>query len=79
MAELTNEQMDSMSPQEIQDALRLVLAYAQMKDLIACIRTTYIEDDRLEIAEAISEPSEDEVEDSVGLDDFSDKFVDNDC
>jgi hypothetical protein len=68
MGALTTEQLDTMTPEEMERSLLRLLAYIKMQTLIDTIRETYIADDRDEIAEAIQATEDDD--DNAGLDDL---------
>jgi alkylhydroperoxidase/carboxymuconolactone decarboxylase family protein YurZ len=66
---LDKDTLDGMTSEEIAESLRLLLAYAKMSDLIEAIKTTYITEDRMEIAESIGQDDEDEPSVDINDDD----------
>jgi alkylhydroperoxidase/carboxymuconolactone decarboxylase family protein YurZ len=66
---LDKDTLDGMTSEEIAESLRLLLAYAKMSDLIEAIKTTYITEDRMEIAESIGQDDEDEPDVDINDDD----------
>lgn len=66
MPPLTQEMLDEMTPDDIDQTLTLVLAYVRMESLIETIRAVYIQQDREEIAERITVPATDEADFDTG-------------
>jgi alkylhydroperoxidase/carboxymuconolactone decarboxylase family protein YurZ len=66
---LDKDTLDGMTSEEIAESLRLLIAYARMSDLIEAIKTTYITEDRMEIAESIGQDDEDEPSVDINDDD----------
>lgn len=56
MPAVTASDLDDMTPEEIEQSLRLVMAYATMRSLVETINALYEFDDRQEIAAGIKDP-----------------------